>query len=258
MTQYVLIGAVALLASGLTFFSGFGLGTLLLPAFAIFFPVDVAVALTAIVHLLNGVFKLVLVGKHAKFGVALRFGVPAVFAAFVGARLLAWFSDLRSVFSYDAFGRTFSVMPIKLLIAILMIAFALLELSRRFNNVGVPPRYLPIGGLVTGFFGGLSGHQGAFRSAFLVRLGLPKEAFIATGVAISAAIDVSRITAYLGRIASAPVAANASVLVAATAAAFVGSLIGNRLLKKVTLRTVEVAVAMMLIVIAVGLGSGLI
>ena len=29
---------VALLASGLTFFSGFGLGTLLLPAFALFMP----------------------------------------------------------------------------------------------------------------------------------------------------------------------------------------------------------------------------
>jgi hypothetical protein len=46
--------------------------------------------------------------------------------------------------------------------------------------------------------GGLSGHQGASRSAFLIRLGLPKESFIATGVAISAAIDVSRITAYFG------------------------------------------------------------
>ena len=33
MLLYVLICAVALIASGLTFFSGFGLGTLLLPAF---------------------------------------------------------------------------------------------------------------------------------------------------------------------------------------------------------------------------------
>lgn len=258
MLQYVLICSVALVASGLTFFSGFGLGTLLLPAFAVFFPVEIAVALTAIVHFLNGAFKLVLVGRHANIALALRFGLPAVVAAFLGARVLAWFSDLQPVFSYAAFGRTFSVMPIKLLIAILMIAFAVLELSRRLKNAGVPPRYLPLGGLITGFFGGLSGHQGAFRSAFLIRLGLPKEAFIATGVTISAAIDLSRITAYLGRIASAPVAENASVLVAATAAAFVGALIGNRVLKKVTLRAVEVAVAIMLILIAVGLGSGLI
>ena len=34
----------AFLASGLTLYSGFGLGTVLLPAFALFFPVEVAVA----------------------------------------------------------------------------------------------------------------------------------------------------------------------------------------------------------------------
>ena len=33
--SYLVICSVALLASGLTFFSGFGLGTLLLPAFAL-------------------------------------------------------------------------------------------------------------------------------------------------------------------------------------------------------------------------------
>lgn len=41
----------ALVVSGLTLFSGFGLGTLLMPAFAVFFPVEVAVAATAVVHL---------------------------------------------------------------------------------------------------------------------------------------------------------------------------------------------------------------
>jgi hypothetical protein len=34
---YVVVMAVAFIASGLTFFSRFGLGTLVLPAFAMFF-----------------------------------------------------------------------------------------------------------------------------------------------------------------------------------------------------------------------------
>jgi uncharacterized membrane protein YfcA len=46
--EFIIIPAVALLASLLAFFSGFGLGTILLPAFTIFFPVNIAVALTAI------------------------------------------------------------------------------------------------------------------------------------------------------------------------------------------------------------------
>ena len=73
--------AVALVASGLTFFSGFGLGTLLLPAFALYFPVERAVALTAVVHFLNGLFKLTLVGRAANRDVLVRFGGPAVLAS---------------------------------------------------------------------------------------------------------------------------------------------------------------------------------
>jgi len=41
----LLISIVAFIGSGLTFFSGFGLGTVLLPVFALFFPVQVAVGL---------------------------------------------------------------------------------------------------------------------------------------------------------------------------------------------------------------------
>lgn len=48
-----------------------------------------------------------------------------------------------------------------------------------------PPHWLPLGGLLSGFFGGLSGNQGALRSAFLLKAGLSKEAFIATGTVSS-------------------------------------------------------------------------
>ena len=37
--EYVVIGSVAAFASLLTFFSGFGLGTILTPAFMLFFPI---------------------------------------------------------------------------------------------------------------------------------------------------------------------------------------------------------------------------
>jgi uncharacterized protein len=46
----LVVGIVAFLAGGLTLFSGFGLGTLLMPVIALFFPVEVAVAITAVVH----------------------------------------------------------------------------------------------------------------------------------------------------------------------------------------------------------------
>src|SRR5690606_19374220 len=86
----VTICSVALAASLLTFFTGFGLGTLLLPAMLPFFAPEVAVALTAVVHFLNGLFKLALTWRHADLRLALRFAVPAFVAALVGARLLVW------------------------------------------------------------------------------------------------------------------------------------------------------------------------
>ena len=49
MTELI-ICLVALFGSALTFFSGFGLGTILVPVFALFFPIELAIALTAIVH----------------------------------------------------------------------------------------------------------------------------------------------------------------------------------------------------------------
>lgn len=42
MAEIIIICLAAFLTSILTFFSGFGLGTILMPVFALFFPVDVA------------------------------------------------------------------------------------------------------------------------------------------------------------------------------------------------------------------------
>ena len=85
MTEYIVIGAVAAFASLLTFFSGFGLGTILTPVFMLFFPLEIAIALTGIVHLLNNLFKMGLVGLKANWGVVLRFGGPAILGAFCGS-----------------------------------------------------------------------------------------------------------------------------------------------------------------------------
>ena len=82
--DYFLICLVAFLGSGLTLFSGFGLGTLLVPVFGFFFPIEMAILLTAIVHFLNNIFKLFLLGQKANKQALLAFGIPAILFAFVG------------------------------------------------------------------------------------------------------------------------------------------------------------------------------
>jgi hypothetical protein len=256
--QYVLTSLVALVASGLSLFSGFGLGTILMPAFALFFPVSVAIALTAVVHMLNNLFKLVLMRKYVDWKVAFRFGLPAFLTAFVGAELLVWLSRLPLLTTYQVGGHVLEVSAVKLAVAVLMIGFALTEVLPRFQNLQLDARYVPLGGAISGFFGGLSGNQGALRSAFLVRAGLTKEAFIGTGVVIACLVDVSRIWVYGMHFGTIGVGQNILMLVIATLAAFLGAFIGSRLLKKVTLQTVQMLVAVMLVGIGILLASGVI
>lgn len=254
----VVISLVACLASGLTLFSGFGLGTLLMPAFALFFPAELAVGMTAVVHFANNLFKLALLGRQAERGTVLRFGLPAIIAAFAGAKALVWLSGLQPLISYRLAGRTFEVVPVNAAIAALLLLFVVLEFSPRFADLKVPPRYMPVGGLLSGFFGGLSGHQGVLRSAFLVRAGLSKEQFIATGVVIACLIDVTRLSVYANNFSRSGLAENAALIAAACASAFAGAFVGARLLEKVTMRAVQRVVAGGLIMIALALGAGLI
>lgn len=254
--EIAVVCIVALLASGLTFFSGFGLGTLLLPAFALFMPLEQAVAATAVVHLLNGLFKLALVYRHIDRGVMLRFGVPALLAALLGAWLLSALGALPALHRYDAFGRAFQITPIKLAIGILLLFFALFEIVPKLRDLAFDRRWLPLGGVLSGFFGGLSGMQGALRSAFLARSGLGKQAFVATGSAISTLIDLSRLAVYAGTLAAVFDRLDHTLLVCAVLAAFAGAWVGNRLLEKTTLRMLQRVVAAMLLVFALGLIAG--
>jgi uncharacterized membrane protein YfcA len=73
--------------------SGFGLGTILTPIFMLFFPIDLAIGLTGIVHLCNNLFKLLLVGRQADKQVLIRFGIPAIIAALLGSWLLLNITD---------------------------------------------------------------------------------------------------------------------------------------------------------------------
>ena len=85
MLEIIIISVLACIISILTFFSGFGLGTLLTPVLLIFFPAEYAIAITGIVHLVNNIFKWTLVRKSIKWPTVYRFGIPAILAAFIPA-----------------------------------------------------------------------------------------------------------------------------------------------------------------------------
>lgn len=229
------------------------------PVFVLFFPLDLAIALTAIVHFLNNLFKLGLMGKFADRKVLLLFGIPALGFAALGAWCLDFMVDLPAWGSYQLGENTYEITPVKLIVSVLIFIFALQDIIPSWSFKKMKGKHLPIGGALSGFFGGLSGHQGALRSMFLLQLGMTKEAFIATGIIIACFIDTSRITIYLldGDLQQHFSTIDYKLLTAATLSAFLGAYLGKKVLKKITLRSLQLMVGILLIVFSIFMGLGI-
>ena len=259
--SFSVVALASFLAAGLTMYSGFGLGTLMLPVFALFFPVEMAVVATALVHGANNVFKVSLLGRHADREVVLKFGLTAIAAAVLGAMALGWISQMGASVTLDMNEHTVAqVTPVKLIIGLLMIAFALFELLPRFQRLEFDRRYLPLGGLLSGFFGGLSGHQGALRSAFLAKSGLTTERFVGSNAVIGFLVDLTRIAVYVALFAAAGREIGEfggwPLVITGSLAAFCGVLIGKRFLHKVTMKSVRTLVGLLLFGVGLALLLG--
>jgi len=258
---YIIVCSITFILSILSLFSGFGLGTVLMPTFALFFPIQLAIAATAVVHLANNIFKVILVGKNADWNILIRFGMPAAIAAIVGASLLSFLDKIPILMSYTLINSIYEITILKLCIGVIIISFALFEISPFSDKLEFDRKYLPLGGIISGFFGGLSGNQGALRSAFLIKAGLSKEVFIGTGTVATVIIDISRILVYGLTIYTTNFDALYDeiwlLVLAATAVAFVGTFTANRLVKKIKLRTIQLTVCIMLVVVGFGIASGL-
>ena len=252
----ILIALVAFGASLLTFFSGFGLGTLLMPVIALFFPLPVAIAITAIVHFSNNLFKFSLLAKHTNIPILIKFGIPAMVAAFIGAICLDYISLLNPWISYTLLGHLFEITPIKLTVGSVILIFLFLESQSKLTILSTPStQSLFLGGVLSGFFGGLSGNQGAFRSMFLANSLLSKESFLATGVTLAVIVDFSRITLYGHYFTDA--SAQLPLIITAIVSAFIGTLIGNKYFKKMSIEILQKIVSFMLILIAILLITGI-
>lgn len=235
-----LVFAAALGASLLSFFTGFGLGTLLMPVLALFVSLPEAVAMTAVVHLIGNLAKSGALLKRAHGRTVLAFGLPALLAAFAGAELLLHLPKAQ----------------LPRMLGLLIAGMGALELWPRFQAWSVAPRYLPLGGLLSGFLGGLSGHQGALRSAFLLRLDLEPATYIATGAGIACLVDLARLAVYGQGLSALGAGGDGPLLLAGILGALVGVLGGLRLIHKTTLPALRWAVGLGLMALGLAMAGG--
>ena len=152
---------------------------------------------------------------------------------------------------------SFKQLLAKFLISILLIIFAIIDLIPQIKNLHFDKKYLPVGGFLSGFFGGLSGNQGALRSAFLVRHRLGKSTFVATTVAISSLVDITRLSVYSTNFLNLNYSDYYQLGFFSVFSAVTGSFVGNKLLKKVTIEQIKKIVALLLILLGISLLIGI-
>lgn len=92
-------------------------------------------------------------------------------------------------------------------------------------------------GALSGFMGGLSGHQGALRSAFLVKELNDVQRFVSTSAFIGLITDVARNAVYVADISWEGI--DTTLLIVTSGAAILGVLVGTKLLKKLKIRAIQ-------------------
>ena len=215
-----------------------------MPVFAIFFPLPVAIAAAAVVHLVSNLFKFALFYKRIDWPTVFKFGIPAMFAAVIGSLLLTNISADEILMARIIGG--------------LIIFFALFELLPVLKKIIIPLKWLSFGGLISGFFGGLSGHQGAVRSAFLLKTQTSKNTYIATGVTIAIMVDINRLIIYGTSTISFTNKNISTALVVAIGASLLGILVSNKFNKKINFNATQNLVGALLLLIGVLVFTGLI
>ena len=197
--------------------AGFGAATILTPVAALFFDMKTAIAMVACFHLFGNAARLWFFRGKVDRKIWFQFGLTGIACSLLGARVTMGL-DSRSV------GQLFGIF----LLCYVGVSVLLPE------RIQLPQRSLTLlgGGAVSGFIAGLLGTGGAARSVCLLAFQLPQEVYIATSAAIALVVDATRIPVYLaGHVIP---AALVPILASLIVVAWMGSWIGQRLVRRLS------------------------
>lgn len=207
--------AATFLAAALTVPAGFGLATMITPVVFLWLEPHEAVAVVAIVHGSHNAWKLKVLRESVDYSSVRRFGWAMVMGALLGA-------SLNTVFESNL---------LLLLVGVALVVLPVLSVTERWTTLRLPESEDRIGGFGSGFFGGLTGHQGALRAMFLQKRLPDKTEYAATAAVLALVVDVTRIPVYVA-LEGWQILEAGWLIVGLVLAAILGVQLGKRWLKK--------------------------
>lgn len=175
----ILVFAAALLGT----VSGFGIGPLMVPVLATFYSFPQVLLFVGIIHLLEGLWRIVLFRQGINWKIILAFGITATAASFLGASISIQAQEVL----------------LKHILGFSLIAYAVSAFFK--PNFALPKnsKTLAAGGVISGFTAGFLGVDGGIIEMFISAFNLPKAVFLATSGFLELLVDASRVVTYIGK-----------------------------------------------------------
>lgn len=216
--------------------TGFGIGSLVTPALAWQLDARLAVAAVSIPHVIGTAFRFWLLGGRVDGRVLWSFGVMSAAGGLAGALVQEQASTPALLVLFGG----------------LLLFTATAELSGLARRMRFGGFVAWLAGAASGLLGGLVGNQGGIRSAALLGVELPKQAFVATATAVALMVDAARVPVYLWYLSDS-IAGVWYWVALATAGVLAGTVIGNRVLARLPEQWFRRIVALVL----AGLGAAM-
>jgi hypothetical protein len=230
----LVVAGVAVLAGFVAAVSGFGIGSLLTPTFALQAGTKAAVAAVSIPHLVGTLQRYWILRRHVDRRMLFAFGLTSAAGGLAGALAHIWLSSRL----------------LALVFGVLLIVAALAEATGWMARIHWGKRSAWIAGAISGAFGGLVGNQGSIRSAAMLGFDVPKESFVATATAIGLFVDAARLPVYLAS-QWRDMVEQWPLVLAATIGVCIGTVIGSRVLPRIERTTFRRIVAVLLFALGI-------
>ena len=175
------LGFLAIVAGTIAAIAGFGIGSVLTPAMAYWYPAKLAVAAVSIPHLVATAYRLWLVREHVDLSILRSFGAMSAAGGLTGAIAQTLLASRY----------------LEIVLAVLLMFVGIggwLGYTKKLRFTGI---WAWLSGAVSGFLGGLVGNQGGLRSGAMLGLGVPRDDFIATATATGVIVDLARMPIYV-------------------------------------------------------------
>jgi uncharacterized membrane protein YfcA len=228
----LLIVIAGIAAGGVASVAGFGIGSLLTPVFVTQVATQVAVAAVSIPHVVGTAARFWLLRGQVDRHLLVRFGLTSAAGGLTGALL-----QTRT----GSAGLTILFGSLLLFVA----ASELTGLSERMRFRGVAAW---TAGALSGLLGGLVGNQGGIRSAAMMGVDVPRQAFVGTATAVALIVDCARLPVYLATSGDELLALRPTI-VFATIGVVCGTLFGHRVLVRIPEERFRPTVAVLLAVL---------